>query len=78
MMPVWLETLEINGRKATPEEQSLALLAISKEQQRIVKLLEEEAERNACSCGDICTAYDNGFEDAILTIRDRAEYPIVE
>ena len=51
---------------------------IRMERKRLVSMLEEEAERNACSCGDICTAYDNGFEDAIFTIKDSSEYPIVE
>jgi tetrahydromethanopterin S-methyltransferase subunit G len=38
--------------------------------ERIIARLEEEAEKITCTCGEICAAYDNGFEDAIHTIRD--------
>ena len=37
--------------------------------ERIIARLEEEAEKITCTCGEICAAYDNGFEDAIHTIR---------
>jgi uncharacterized coiled-coil DUF342 family protein len=36
----------------------------------IIAKLEKEAEEISCSCGEICAAYDNGFEDAIHTIRN--------
>lgn len=36
----------------------------------IIAKLEEEAENNTCNCGDTCQAYDNGFQDAISTIKD--------
>jgi tetrahydromethanopterin S-methyltransferase subunit G len=38
--------------------------------ERIIARLEEEAEKITCTCGEICAAYDNGFEDAIYTIRN--------
>jgi hypothetical protein len=38
--------------------------------ERIVARLEKEAEDISCNCGEVCAAYDNGFEDAIHTIRD--------
>jgi predicted nuclease with TOPRIM domain len=36
----------------------------------IIAKLEEEAEDNSCSCGDICNAFDNGFSTAISFIRN--------
>jgi archaellum component FlaC len=38
--------------------------------ERIIARLEEEAEDSLCSCGDICNAFDNGFNTAIQSIRD--------
>jgi hypothetical protein len=38
--------------------------------ERIIARLEEEAEDNLCSCGDICNAFDNGFNTAIQSIKD--------
>jgi hypothetical protein len=36
----------------------------------IIEKLERQAEDNSCDCGDICQAYDNGFQDAINFIRN--------
>jgi uncharacterized phage infection (PIP) family protein YhgE len=36
----------------------------------IIARLEQKAEEISCTCGEICAAYDNGFEDAIWTIKD--------
>jgi tetrahydromethanopterin S-methyltransferase subunit G len=38
--------------------------------ERIIARLEKEEEDISCNCGEICAAYDNGFEDAIHAIRD--------
>lgn len=35
----------------------------------IIAKLERESEKITCTCGEICAAYDNGFEDAIHFIR---------
>ena len=41
-----------------------------KVREAIVAKLEEFSERNSCDCGEYCTAYDNGFQTAISTIRN--------
>jgi hypothetical protein len=38
--------------------------------ERIVADLEQEAEYNECTCGDICNAFNNGFNSAIYFIKD--------
>lgn len=46
-------------------------LAIEKKvREDIIAKLEKQQNANSCACGDICQAYDNGFQDAINTIRD--------
>jgi len=46
-------------------------LAIEKKvREDIIAKLEKQQNPNSCACGDICQAYDNGFQDAINTIKD--------
>lgn len=42
----------------------------NKIRESIIAKLEKQQNANSCACGDICQAYDNGFQDAINTIRD--------
>ena len=44
-------------------------ISVTKERERILAKLEQEAEDNLCSCGDICSAFDNGFTTAISLIK---------
>jgi len=44
--------------------------AEKKIREAIIEKLEKQQNANSCACGDTCQAYDNGFQDAINTIRD--------
>lgn len=64
----------VNNPLITPVNKALLydnaiFMAKADEQDRIIEMLEKDAERNACSCGHICVAYDNGFDDAIDLIK---------
>lgn len=41
-----------------------------KVRQGIIAELEKEQNANSCHCGDICQAFDNGFQHAISRIRN--------
>lgn len=43
------------------------------ERANIIKLLEETAERNRCTCGDTCMIFDSGFEAAISLLRNKID-----
>jgi chromosome segregation ATPase len=57
----WIDDINERAEEALLEK---------KIRKRIIAELEQQAEDNKCTCGDICDSYNNGFQDAIYAIRE--------
>lgn len=59
-----------NANKDNYSEKIDLIILEKKVREAIVAKLEKSQNANSCTCGDICQAFDSGFQEAIRIVKD--------